>query len=162
MYLDLRGILDNPGGEVSFDYEPDLADVISGSIVDLKTTPGAVGKVINRAGIIELTATVDAVCECICARCLTEFEYPLHMQITAHLTEDTEEESGTDSYIIQNDGIDLNEVIISEMLLNIDERILCYDDCAGLCQKCGFNLNEGTCDCKNEIDPRLAKLKDLL
>ena len=162
MLLDLRGILDNPGSEVSFDYEPDMTDVVSGSIIEIKTAPRVIGKVSNRAGIITLTATVDVMCGCVCARCISEFETPLHMQITATLTEESEDESDTDCYIIHNDSIDLDEVIISELLLNIDERILCRDDCAGLCQKCGLDLNEGSCDCKDEIDPRLAKLAELL
>ena len=122
----------------------------------------AVGKVINRAGILTLTANVDAECKCVCARCLREFQLPLHMQITAYLTEETDDETQTDSYIIQNDEVYLDEVIISEMLLDIDERILCREDCAGLCSKCGFDLNDGICDCKDEIDPRLAKLAELL
>ena len=39
---------------------------------------------------------------------------------------------------------------------------LCGKDCKGLCQTCGENLNERTCECKNErIDPRFESLKDL-
>jgi uncharacterized protein len=42
-------------------------------------------------------------------------------------------------------------------------RFLCHDDCKGLCQRCGKNLNEGECDCsKKEIDPRMAPLQKLL
>jgi uncharacterized protein len=40
-------------------------------------------------------------------------------------------------------------------------KILCRDDCKGLCPECGADLNEGTCSCKNEnIDPRLEALKN--
>jgi uncharacterized protein len=162
MLLDLRGIMDNPGSEVSFDYEPDMDDVPFGSINKIKESPRAIGKVTNKAGLIKLTANVDAICECSCARCVSDFEFPLHMQVGAYLTEEFENESETDCYIIKNDRIDLDEVIISELLLDIDERILCRDDCAGLCQICGANLNDGPCGCKKEIDPRLAKLQELL
>lgn len=42
-------------------------------------------------------------------------------------------------------------------------RILCREDCAGLCPRCGKDLNEGSCQCESdEIDPRLAPLKDIL
>jgi uncharacterized protein len=41
-------------------------------------------------------------------------------------------------------------------------KALCDEDCAGLCQKCGQNLNQGKCDCPaEEIDPRWAKLNEL-
>jgi uncharacterized protein len=47
-------------------------------------------------------------------------------------------------------------------LLELDTKNLCSDDCRGLCPGCGVNLNEGQCRCKKEIDPRLAKLAQLL
>jgi uncharacterized protein len=78
--------------------------------------------------------------------------------------EESDVESGEDSdnYIIRDDKIDLNEIILSELLLNLDDRFFCKEDCAGLCQKCGFDLNNGSCDCKADIDPRLIKLAELL
>jgi uncharacterized protein len=47
--------------------------------------------------------------------------------------------------------------------MEFPSRFLCSDDCKGLCQRCGKNLNEGACNCgKDEIDPRLAPLKKIL
>jgi uncharacterized protein len=41
-------------------------------------------------------------------------------------------------------------------------KALCDDDCAGLCSKCGQNLNKGKCECPAEdTDPRWAKLTEL-
>ena len=48
------------------------------------------------------------------------------------------------------------------VVLDLDERLLCREDCKGLCDKCGADLNEGPCSCKAEIDPRLAVLGQLL
>ena len=162
MLLDLRGIIDNPGSEIAFDYNPDMSDVHAGSIVHIKDIPKLTGNVINRAGVLILNAILDVICLCSCARCLKEFELPLNMHIKAYLTEESETGLDTEYYFITNSTIDLSEVIISEFLLNTDERILCIDDCPGLCAKCGFDLNKGSCDCKDEIDPRLARLAELL
>jgi len=161
--LDLREIIGVPGGVVSFDYEPDMEDVPFGSIVRIEKPSRAAGNVTNRAGVLTLTANVDAICDCVCARCLKEFQLPMHKQILAYLTErkDTEE-AETDSYFLQGDKVDLDEILNTEFLLDVDERILCSDDCAGLCQKCGADLNSGSCGCKKDIDPRLAKLAELL
>ena len=42
-------------------------------------------------------------------------------------------------------------------------RVLCSEDCKGLCPKCGRDLNEGECGCDlKEPDPRLAVLAQLL
>ena len=163
MLLDLRTIIDVPGGEKSFDYEPDMTDVPFGSIENFEAPPGAVGKVVNRAGVLTLTAEVDAMCLCVCARCLKEFTLPLNVPITAYLVEKSDDdEQETDNYIITNERIDLDEVLVSEFTLAVEERILCSDECKGLCQKCGFDLNAGLCDCEKDIDPRLQKLAELL
>ena len=50
----------------------------------------------------------------------------------------------------------------NNILLTLPIKRLCKEDCKGLCQQCGNNLNLSTCQCDNDdIDPRLAKLKDL-
>ena len=162
MLLDLRGIMDNPGSEITFEYEPDMTNVQAGSILQIKENPKIKGKVTNRAGVPVLNVPLDVICLCSCARCLKEFELPVSLQITAYLTEESETGLDTEYYFIIDNKIDLDEIIISEFLLNIDERILCFDNCPGLCAKCGFDLNNGSCDCKDDIDPRLAKLAELL
>jgi uncharacterized protein len=59
--------------------------------------------------------------------------------------------------------LDLLAPVEEEIMLEMPSRTLCKDDCLGLCQKCGKNLNEGDCNCdKKEVDPRLAILKTLL
>jgi uncharacterized protein len=162
MLLDLREIIGVPGGKVAFDYEPDMEDVPFGSITRIKKPPRAAGNVMNRAGVLTLTANVDAICECICARCLKEFQLPMHKQITAYLTEGNDDAQDSDNYFFQGDEVDIDEIINTEFLLDIDERILCSEDCAGICSKCGTDLNNGTCDCKKETDPRWEKLAELL
>ena len=44
----------------------------------------------------------------------------------------------------------------------MDQKLLCREDCKGLCFRCGKNLNEGPCDCKSEPDSRFAVLQQLL
>ncbi len=65
---------------------------------------------------------------------------------------------------IGEDGyIDLAPLIRELTILELPIHPLCKPDCQGLCQECGTNLNEKECGCKiDEIDPRLAKLKELL
>ena len=158
MLLDLRETIGVPGSKVSFDFEPDMSDVPFGSIVRIKQPARAAGSVVNRAEVLTFSANVDATCVCICARCLKEFEHQVHKQITAYLTEGGEDGGNPDGYFLQGDKADANEIIVTEFVLDMDDRILCSDDCAGLCGKCGQNLNEGLCGCKKETDPRLAVL----
>jgi len=160
MLLDLREIIGVPGGKVSFDFAPDMTEAAEGSIVRVMQ-PRAAGSVVNRAGVLTFTANVDAICSCICARCLREFDYPVHKQIMAYLTEGGEGED-PDGYFLQGDKIDAGEIICTEFILDMDDSLKCKEDCAGLCEDCGSDLNDGSCSCIKKIDPRLAVLGQLL
>ena len=69
-----------------------------------------------------------------------------------------------DDYIETPDfTLELDEVVISDIILNYPQKFLCKEDCKGVCQHCGKNLNEGDCGCnKKSIDPRLEILKQLM
>ena len=59
--------------------------------------------------------------------------------------------------------LDLDELVYSEVVVSVPMKHLCKEDCKGICEKCGKNLNEGECGGpKREIDPRLSALADLL
>ena len=161
MLIDLREIIGVPGGRVSFDYEPDLSDAALGSVVRIMQPSRAAGNVTNRAGALRFSAIADVICVCVCARCLKEFEYPVHQQITAYLTEGGEDGDDPDSYLLQGDMVDVDEIVVTEFILGLDERNMCREDCAGLCERCGADLNDGPCGCNSEIDPRFAVLGQL-
>ncbi|MCL2819973.1 MAG: DUF177 domain-containing protein [Oscillospiraceae bacterium] len=161
MIIDLREIIGVPGGKVSFDFEPDMSEAAGGSIKRIQKPSRAAGSVTNTAGILTFSANADAICECVCARCLKEFEYPVHKVISANLTEGGEGEN-PDGYFLQGDKVDAEEIIVTEFILNTDDTLLCSEDCKGLCQQCGADLNINKCKCKKEIDPRLAVLGQLL
>ena len=162
MVLDLSGIIDVPGGKIKSSFQPDLSLIPTGSIVRIKDSPKVIFEVTNRAGLIGLNAKVSAICDCECARCLKEFELPLDTEITADLIKESENAENSDNYIIKDKKIDINEIIVTELLLNLNDSILCKEDCNGLCEKCGLDLNYGKCDCSRDIDPRLAVLANLL
>ncbi len=64
--------------------------------------------------------------------------------------------------VLDADQMDMREVVREQLLLNLPDQIFCKEDCKGLCQKCGANLNLIDCSCKEtEIDPRWAALKNL-
>ena len=162
MILDLREIISIPGGVVPFDYSPDLSEAVDGSVIKVNNTPRATGNVTNRAGVLTFTANVDADLSCVCARCLEEYEYPVHQQLVAYLTEDGEHPANPDGYFLQGDKIDIGEIISTEFILGLDERFLCRPDCCGLCEMCGVDLNNEDCSCQKEVDPRLAVLGQFL
>ena len=107
-----------------------------------------------------------------CCRCLEPFFYPLDIEfeeeyfptidILSGLPAKMPEEETVGFTIDENHIINMDYAIREYAQLEIPMKPLCREDCAGLCAKCGKNLNKKICNCLPEIDPRLAKLKDLL
>ncbi|GAW91080.1 YceD family protein [Calderihabitans maritimus] len=100
-----------------------------------------------------------------CARCLETYRYSLTADFEEEFQDRTvvhgEPEEGIHLY--EGNYIDLKEQVEENLLLAVPMKALCRHNCKGLCSLCGQNLNEAQCNCEREdIDPRLAVLKDLL
>lgn len=162
MRLNLREIINMPGGKVGFDYEPDISDLEFDGVVRFTKPLRAEGTIVNEAGVLILRADLTAELICQCARCLREFEHSFTLHTEAILAEEVQNEDNPDIFLLEGDYIDVDEVTVTAFVLNMEQRFLCSEDCKGLCDKCGKNLNEGPCDCKAETDPRLAVLGQLL
>jgi uncharacterized protein len=67
-----------------------------------------------------------------------------------------------DYFLLEDDKLDIDELLETNFILDMDSRYLCKEDCKGLCSRCGADLNEGSCSCTREKDPRLAVLEQLL
>jgi uncharacterized protein len=102
-----------------------------------------------------------------CARCLESFPFRLDREFSLVLKPATEatEKPGerADPWLAfyKGDEVDLSPFVREELLLAMPTRALCNEACAGLCSRCGANLNLGKCGCVEEwTDPRLAKLRE--
>ena len=162
MRLNLREIINIPGGCIPFSYELDLSGLDFESVKAIKSPVPIKGTIKNIAGVLTLNAAVPIDMVCICARCLREFSMNRVLHVEAVLADELQDEDNPDIFLLDGDYIDLDEVIITYFVLNMDQKFLCREDCKGLCEKCGKNLNEGPCDCRPDIDPRLAALQQLL
>lgn len=74
----------------------------------------------------------------LCARCLEPVEKKAFKSFIVDFPFDKNTEH-----------IDLGEDIRQEVVLDIPSRLLCKEDCKGICFGCGVNLNTGKCKCKN-------------
>jgi uncharacterized protein len=74
-----------------------------------------------------------------------------------------ENEENDDIAVIPDMQLNPEEFCYPDIVMSLPTKLLCKDDCRGLCPDCGKNLNTGDCNCtKTEIDPRLAALAELL
>lgn len=64
--------------------------------------------------------------------------------------------------VFYRDDVPLRNLLLQQIYLELPEKILCKEDCLGLCPDCGANLNEGSCGCSGATDPRWSGLQSLL
>lgn len=111
-----------------------------------------------------LKGIVEGVLLLKCHRCLAPFEhtiaYHIHEKLTVRNHEQTEED---DLFSVEEYMLNISDIIENSLVLAFPMKVVCDENCKGLCLVCGTDLNESSCQCeKSEIDPRLLKLKDLL
>jgi uncharacterized protein len=112
--------------------------------------------------IVILSANIKAQLELICSRCLETFIYPIDIDIEERFT-NNETNLNDEVVFVKGDILNITEIVESAIISSLPIKRLCNEDCKGLCQNCGVNLNKQTCDCNNEdVDIRLAELKALL
>lgn len=122
------------------------------------------GKVVNRAGIVTLDYTASFQYCTQCARCCKEISRQMSCRFSHSLVEELSNEGDENDYVILKDGVlDMDGLAAEDISLELPTKALCREDCKGLCPKCGRNRNEGGCECSTEeVDPRFAKLRELL
>lgn len=163
MLFDLREILNQPGKSLPFLFSLDLSGLELYGEKPVKAPVRCAGQVRNTGGALELTGDADGELETQCARCLKPLVVPLEVPVDTLLAEELENEESEDEIVLLKDGhVDLDEVFTTAFLFAMEPRYLCSEECKGLCDKCGADLNEGPCGCKPELDPRFAPLAKLL
>ena len=107
------------------------------------------GRIYNRAGVVYLEYSVDMTLLITCDRCLKELERAYHYDFD-HIVVPSAN-SDNDEYIVADgESIELNEIAVTDLLLQLPTKNLCKDDCKGLCMICGCDLNESTCNHLNQ------------
>ena len=164
MLLGLSKIIDCPGASVSFSTSVDLSDLQYGESYPVSEPVLADGMVRNTAGVLVMTGNVRTTLHGVCDRCAQDFEKDVELPIDVVLVTELSNEENEDEWVfpLVGDDADLEDIIRTVFVLNMDSKLLCSEDCKGLCCRCGKNLNDGPCSCEKELDPRFAALKQLL
>ena len=164
MKIDIANLLNGIEKSLSIDYTLNLDDLSYGTYNPIKDGAKVSGKVYGKANVVYLEADVSFKFCGFCDRCAEEvnrdMSFPLNKIIVSELAND--DDDNEDYIVVQDAVLDLDEIIREEVQLFLPSKILCKDDCKGLCFKCGKSLNLGECSCKKEVDPRLAALLELL
>ncbi len=162
MILDLEPIFNNEGMVKQFDYELNLSEQELNGSKPFASPVKLSGHVGNYTGIVELHATADFTLETACDRCAKPISLPLATKIFHTLVTSLNDETNDELLLVNELRFDLDELITEDIFLDLPSKFLCREDCKGICPMCGSDLNDGSCSCEKEVDPRLAALKQLL
>jgi len=162
MRLDLREIVHTPDARKPFRLQVDLSGLEFYGRKPISRPVEAEGAVVNHAGALVLKGSACSVLDLTCDRCGKEFFREKTVRLDSLVAEELEDEENDEILLLEDGRLDLDEVVTEAFILAMEPKVLCSEDCKGLCPKCGADLNLGPCGCKPEKDPRWAALSQLL
>ncbi len=163
MQLDFTNIFNSSCDELKVDYSLSLEDFEYGTYKPLKDGVTVKGRAYSKADVAHLELIVSFDFYGMCDRCANEFKRAYSFDINKIVVPHLENELDDDGYVItENNILDIDDLVYQEIQLFLPHKMLCNDDCKGLCTKCGANLNREECNCKKDVDPRMAALLELL
>lgn len=154
MILDLKEILNSDGEIFNFNFAVLMQPInYMGEQYKFADDVEFSGYAKNISGTVEVNALIKGTLIIPCARCTKDTEYDFLLPYN-ELFENFQSSS---QY-----GIMLEDVILEAVICDIPIRVLCKDDCKGLCPKCGADLNKENCGCpEKESNLIWEKLKNL-
>ena len=164
MLLGLSKLIDSPGVSIPFSASIDLRDLLCGTCYPVSEPVLASGTVRNTAGVFVMKGEISTCIHGVCDRCAADFSRQVNIPLDVVLVRELANEDSEDEEVFPmvDDNADLEEIVRTVFVLNLDSKLLCKPDCKGICCRCGHNLNEGPCSCEKELDPRFAALRQLL
>ncbi|MCI9319498.1 MAG: DUF177 domain-containing protein [Lachnospiraceae bacterium] len=167
MLVNLSDVLTSEGKQVresvdlemaSFDSRMGSYEIIEKSPVEFTFTNVEDGKA-RVEGTVKLKFKVE------CARCLAEVPLTMELDFDRIVTSPdvtTEEEETDDLSFMEGYQLNVETFVYNEIIGNWPAKILCKEDCKGICPKCGQNLNIKDCGCDTFVpDPRMAAIQDI-
>ena len=149
MLLQLRQLFNREGDKKEINHSIPLEELGEYGAYGTFITPvSLVGSVYNRAGVVTLDCEMTFTIRHLCDRCLNEFDREYVMCLEHILVKSTASDDDEYEYVVCPDStLELDELAISDLLLQLPTKVLCKEDCKGLCPQCGKDLNYGDCFC---------------
>ena len=167
MIIDILKVVKSINKEVSQEVSIELTSFESrlGDFPILQKSPVVLTITNQENKTLFIRGAVDVTLSIPCGRCLEEVPTQICFDIDKKL--DINDSVLTDDEMEENDyligfELDVDKLVYAEILVNWPMRVLCKEDCEGICNVCGANLNKGDCGCqRTELDPRMAAIQDI-
>ena len=174
MLVSLNDVLKSDGKVVQVQQMPEMKEIVFGGESFPIKCKTPVSLQIRNKGNKELQITGDAKIEAVipCSRCLEDVSVDINLQIEKEadmkMSEEERIRALDEQVYIKGYNLDVDKLVYSELLVNWPSKVLCMEDCKGICGICGTNLNRKTCTCgedlnsrNKELDPRMAKFQEI-
>lgn len=168
MQINLTELFSVEGKEKAYtaEIEMDHFQAPGGALAVVSKEP-AVFRIRNLGGKkLLLEGSASLVLRIPCSRCLEPVDVPFKLDIMQELdmeASDTErvEELDEQPYV-SGYYLDVDQLISNELMLSLPMKVLCREECRGICNRCGMNLNHGNCSCEEgSPDPRMSVIQDI-
>lgn len=162
MILNLKQIFEVVGATKPFEFSLDLSELELWGEKPFQTPVKINGKAENCCSVVTLAYTAEFTLNATCANCLKSIEKEFSLPFNHVIVRELNDTENDELIYAEDDTIVLDELVTSDVLLNIPFKILCKDDCKGLCPICGADKNENPCDCKPKSgNSHFSALKEL-
>jgi len=162
LLVDVAKLKRSPGDSARYDLQAELPPLeLPGESASFAGLVRAGLEVINTGKTLAVEGVVSGRLRLNCGCCLEPYDYPFEVAVEETYIP-ASEGGGEEAVPFSGDYLDLTPEVLKSIILTLPMKMVCREECRGLCPQCGRNLNEGMCGCENEdIDPRLSVLKNL-
>lgn len=167
MLVNLSDVFTSEGRQISMEVPLEMTSFESrmGCFEITEKTPVSFTFSNIEAGKARVKGSVGLKLKTSCDRCLaevlTELDLLFERVVTSPEVSD-DEEAADDLSFMEGYQLNAETFVYNEIIGNWPVKILCKEDCKGLCPVCGQNRNERDCGCDTFVpDPRMAVIKDI-
>ena len=145
MRFDLSTVKHSVGHSIDIDYVFQLEDLFISESFSSSEGVRIQGRLFNLYGDVYVSGNVYMKYCDECSRCLIPISDVLSFSFE-HKVVDMASDEEPDA-VVARDDFDLNDIVKDDIILFFPSKLLCGEDCKGLCSMCGVNLNQTTCSC---------------
>ncbi len=168
MLLNLSGVLSEPYRDIQEEAAIEMEEVSfrNGTFPIVGKEPLSIEASRVKEHELKIAGKGSVTVEIPCDRCLE----PVRREIALRFVKDVDFGDPETERLMEADEadyidgymLDVDKLVYGEILMGWPTKILCREDCKGICGACGQNLNHGGCDCEDAgLDPRMSVIRDI-
>ena len=168
MLIDISELISNDSLSRSYEVPVEMEELVyeGCSYPVTEKEPAALHLTGKGKSKVTMRASVRMAIRMPCSRCLKDVRIPFDFTDDRELDFEKIRRADPDdidefSYI-EGHSLDVDRFVQNELIVRLPAKVLCREDCAGLCPICGRDLNEGECGCdRTPPDTRMSAIRDI-